>query len=64
MWKTEVETKIEVIGAEEDQNQGMDGVNPNSESLPNAGIVERQATLKEIVGHHRRKMTREAELML
>lgn len=30
----------------------------------NTGIVERQATLKEIVEHHRKKTTREAELVL
>ncbi|KAG2289928.1 hypothetical protein Bca52824_049532 [Brassica carinata] len=47
-----------------DRSQGMDGVNPNSDSLQSAGIVERQVTSRRIAEHHRRrKTTLEAEPM-
>ncbi|KAG2253274.1 hypothetical protein Bca52824_083410 [Brassica carinata] len=53
-----------ITGVMADQSQGMDGVNPNSDSLQSVGIVERQVTLRRIAEHHRRrKTTLEAEPM-
>uniref|UniRef100_A0A0D3DKA6 GAG-pre-integrase domain-containing protein n=2 Tax=Brassica TaxID=3705 RepID=A0A0D3DKA6_BRAOL len=63
-WKTEGETHIEITGVMADRSQGMDEVNPNSDSLQSAGIMERQVTLRRIAEvHRRRKTTQEAEPM-